>query len=601
MTNERLDMLRYDISPLDPEAHLFIIGITIPNPTEESQYLELPNWIPGSYLIRDFAANVQHEEAFIGETPVSIVKTDKSTWRVDTKGIKKGEELRVFYHVWAFDTSVRTSYLDGCRGFFNPAAVFMRAIGIDNVKLAVNINPPVDEMHSAVNDWKVATGLRRAKGTKRYNWGTYEADSYEQLIDCPVELGDFTVLSVKAHGVRHDIVLNDLPVNFDDNKFAEDVKTICEAEIAFFEPETKKAPMSEYTFLVNVTSSLYGGLEHSNSCALAVESKCLPCVHDKSRTKDYVRLLGLIAHEYFHSWNVKRIKPAEFIVCDLAEEVTTPSLWIFEGFTSYYDDLILRRTGLIDDATYAELLTENFKNVLESDARSNQTLTEASFDAWIKFYRPTANTPNANVSYYRQGALAALVLDATIRSKTKGKKSLDDVMRGMWADFKEAGKKYAGVTQESLAETAKRETGLNLARLIDDLVNTTDTPDYIGAIKPLGMKLTATKRTPVRSILGIAGKGTDAGFAVRTVYDHEAAQWIGIAPGDVLIAIDGMRITATNIEQILSRYAEGDQLVVHAFRDDSLMVWAMLIGQSPEVLSTVALKPTALGKAWLAA
>ncbi len=592
-------MLRYDISPLDPEAHLFIVGITIPEPTADEQILTLPSWISGSYLIRDFAGCIQKEEAYIGETPVPIAKLDKHTWRVSTAGHQQGQDLFVYYQVWAFDESVRTAYLDECRGFFNPGAVFMKVEGVPDTRLLININPPVDDMHIAANEWKVATGLKRSSGTQPFSWGLYEASCFDELIDCPVELSDFTVLSFDAYGTEHHLVFNNLPVNFDAQRVVEDIQKICEYEISFFEPQTKQAPVSDFTFLINVTSAGYGGLEHRNSTALATSGKSLPSVHDQKRTKHYIEFLGLVAHEYFHTWNVKRIKPAEFIDIDFSQEVCTTLLWLFEGFTSYYDDLILRRCGLIDDQTYADLLTKNFQSVLETNAAHVQSLAQASFDAWIKFYRPSSNTVNANVSYYRQGALAALVFDAVIRTKTKNSRCLDDVMRALWTLFKQAGTDYAGVTDSAIYDIFSDATGIDLTDLIDSLTQTSTVPNYAKYIKPLGIKLEPTPRKPLRAILGISGTASDAGFTVKNVYEHEAAQWAGLAPGDLIIALDGIRVKNDNIEELLSRYGEGDEIVIHAFRDDALMAWTLLIGRSADVCSTVKLKPTSLGKLWL--
>lgn len=592
-------MLRYDISPLDPEAHLFIVGITIDDPTPEEQYLRLPNWIPGSYMIRDFSSCIQAEQAFLGDTPVPIVKVDKCTWRVSTAGRKPGEDLYVYYQVWAFDTSVRTNYLDNCRGFFNPAATFMEVLGSAPGKISINITPPVDEMHAQAFNWRVATGLKRAKGTERFGWGLYEASDYEELIDCPVELSDFTVVTIKAHGARHDIVFNDTPVNFDADQVASDIKAICEAEIEFFEPETKKCPVSEYTFLVNVGSNIYGGLEHSNSTALAISRKCLPCTHDQERTENYKKFLGLVSHEYFHTWNVKRIRPADFIDIDHSHETYTDLLWLFEGFTSYYDSLILRRAGLIDDAGYAKLLTDDTKAVLNTNAHRMQSLAQASFDAWIKYYRPCPNTPNSHVSYYRQGALAAWVLDATLRTKTRGKKSLDDVMRLMWQDFKLAKKHYSGIDSDDIPEIFIRATGVDVTDLITQLTQTVLEVDYASIFKPLGVELKTSDLPKERSLLGISGTGSEAGFVVKTVYEQEAAQWVGIAPQDIIIAIDGVRVKGNNLSDILSRYAEGDEMLIHAFRDDSLLAWQMLLGKEKTIASTVEINATTLGKAWL--
>ena len=229
-------MLRYDISPLDPEAHLYIVAITLPEPKAGEEIFRLPTWINGSYLIRDFAGNIQKESARLGGKPVAIEKIDKTTWRVITGKPKAGAELQVFYEVWAFDPSVRTAYLDECRGFFNPGCVFMESVGRREEKITVTIREPEDAVRAEQTDWKVATSLKRAKGTARFGWGTYEAADYDELIDSPVEMGDFTVLTVKPHGVRHDIVFSDLPINFDAERTAADIEALCAREIEFFEP-----------------------------------------------------------------------------------------------------------------------------------------------------------------------------------------------------------------------------------------------------------------------------------------------------------------------------------------------------------------------------
>ncbi len=596
-------MLRYDISPLDPEAHLFIVGITIEEPTPAEQFLRLPSWIAGSYMIRDFAANIQSEKAFLGEREVPVEKVDKCTWRVSTAGRAAGEPLRIFYQLWAFDPSVRGNYLDNCRGFFNPGATFMEPLGIDDSSgILINITPPEEETHAQSLSWKVGTGLRRARGTERYGWGLYEAADCSELWDCPVELSDFTALTFTAGGARHDIIINDTNANTDLERLTADVQKICEAECRLFEPETGSAPVPEYTFLLNVTAASFGGLEHRCSTALACPRKTLPVTHDTARgvrTRDYQRLLGLFAHEYFHTWFVKRIKPAAFVNCAFDVEVNTTLLWLFEGFTSYYDNFMLRRTGLIDDAQYAAILSEDVKCVAGQAARSVQTLAQASFDAWIKYYKPGPNTPNAHVSYYRQGALAALTLNAVILKRTQGKRSLDDVMRLFWSDCKAAGDDYGGVGEEDVSEVFTRATGLDLTDLLTTLTETTTEIDYARFWKPLGITLSETKLPRMRALLGLTGSVSEAGFLVKHVHEGEAGQWIGIAPGDLLIAIDGVRIAPGSLEDILARYAAGDEMMIHAFRDDALMTWSLLLGAEKKLCADVQIKPVKLTRTWI--
>ena len=593
-------MIRYDISPLDPEAHLFIIGITIDDPTPQEQFLRLPTWISGSYLIRDFAATIQAEQAFLGETPVPITKVDKTTWRVSTVGRKKDEELFVYYQLWAFDPSVRGCYLDNCRGFFNPGAGLIEVLGSTDEKISVCLTPPVDEMHRAADTWKIATGLKPAASTEAFGWGLYEATNYEELCDCPIELSDFEQISFKSRGTEHRIIINETPVNFDGKKLSDDVRKITETIISFFEPKKGKCPAGDtYTFLLNVTGNSAGGLEHCNSTALAAPRKWLPCTHDSKPTKGYLDLLTLFAHEYFHTWLVKRIKPAAFVGADFSQETYSSLLWLFEGFTSYYENLMVLRAGLMDTEEFAARLSKDLKSVLETPAHLNQSLSQASFDAWIKFYKPSANSVNAHVSYYRQGAMAAWVLDAEIRRKTKSEKSLDDVLRLLWEDFKAAGSDYSGITSDDVPEIVNRATGLDLTELISGLTQTAMPVDYERLLKPLGVTLEESDAPAERRLLGISGRGSEAGFTVQNVYDKETAQWIGLAPGDLIVALDGVRVKNNNLSELLSRYAEGDEILVHAFRDDSLLAWAVLLGKPASFKSKVVIKPTKLGKKWL--
>jgi predicted metalloprotease with PDZ domain len=285
--------------------------------------------------------------------------------------------------------------------------------------------------------WRVATSLPEL-GAKRYGFGTYIAFDYDELIDHPVEMGDFALATFKAHGIQHDIVVTGRVPNLDMERLQQDLKAICETQIAFFEPKTKKAPMDRYVFLTMAVGDGYGGLEHRASTALICARADLPTTaapKTAERSEGYVTFLGLCSHEYFHTWNVKRIKPAVFAPYDLQVENYTPLLWLFEGFTSYYDDLMLVRSGIISEATYFKLLGKTVGSVLRGSGRTKQSVAESSFDAWTKYYRQDENAPNAIISYYTKGSLVGLAFDLTIRAKTGGAKSLDDVMRALWERY----------------------------------------------------------------------------------------------------------------------------------------------------------------------
>ncbi|HSY28304.1 MAG TPA: peptidase M61, partial [Burkholderiaceae bacterium] len=328
-------------------------------------------------------------------------------------------------------------------------------------------------------DWRVATALPELKA-RRYGFGTYVAANYDELIDHPVEMGAFELGSFKAHGVQHDVVFTGRVPNLDMARLTSDLKKICEAQITFFEPKSKRAPMKRYVFMTMAVGDGYGGLEHRASTALICARADLPVKGQKAMSDGYRTFLGLCSHEYFHTWNVKRIKPANFAPYDLRSETYTPLLWVFEGFTSYYDDLMLVRSGVIDQAAYFKLIGKTVNAVMRGSGRHKQSIAESSFDAWTKYYRQDENAPNAIVSYYTKGSLVALALDLTIRAETKGKKSLDDVMRALWngygRDFYSAdgGK---GVSESELEALIDSITGLKLKRTLDRWVRgTVDLP-----------------------------------------------------------------------------------------------------------------------------
>jgi len=595
-----MNPIRYTIVPKNPAAHLFEVTLTVENPAPEGQRFMLPVWIPGSYMVREFARNIVTLRAF-GDTGrrVRVTKTDKHTWQA----APVTGALTLRYEVYAWDLSVRAAHLDDTIGFFNGTSVFLAALGHEEAPCVVDIQRPEGE---AARRWRVATAMLEARGTKRYGFGEYVAANYDELIDHPVTLGEFALATFKAHGVPHDIVISGRVVGLDMDRLAADLQRICEAQIALFEPRTKRAPMERYVFMTLAVSDGYGGLEHRASTALICNRTDLPVKgqQGKPMSEGYRTYLGLCSHEYFHTWNVKRIKPAAFVPYDLSRENYTSLLWLFEGFTSYYDDLMLVRCGVIGTEEYFGLLGKTIAGVQRGTGRTKQSVAESSFDAWVKYYRQDENASNAIVSYYTKGSLVALTFDLTIRAQTNGRKSLDDVMRLLWQrygrDFYR--NKAVGVGEDDVAALIEEATGVALGALFNEAVRGTRDLPLASLLEPFGVKLDREENGAKPSLGARARGGAELTLAVA--FEGGAAQKAGLSAGDVLVAIDGLRVTGANLDALLGRYQPGAKVEVHAFRRDELRVTRLTL-DAPEVtrykfmIADKRVAPTRLRERWL--
>ncbi|KVE34639.1 M61 family metallopeptidase [Burkholderia sp. TSV86] len=574
--------IRYTIVPKDPAAHLFEVTLTLADPDPAGQRFMLPVWIPGSYMVREFARHIVTLRAFNDAgRKLRIDKIDKHTWQA----APAHGPITLRYDVYAWDLSVRAAHLDDSGGFFNGTSVFVAALGREGEPCEVTIERPAG---GAYRRWRVATSLTEARGTKRYGFGTYRADNYDELVDHPVTLGEFALTSFKAHGVPHDIVISGRVIGLDLERIAADLKRVCEAQIALFEPKTKRAPMQRYVFMTQAVSDGYGGLEHRASTALICSRTDLPVKGRADTTEGYRTYLGLCSHEYFHTWNVKRIKPAAFVPYDLSRENYTSLLWLFEGFTSYYDDLMLVRSGLISQDDYFGALGRTIGGVLRGAGRLRQSVAESSFDAWIKYYRQDENASNAIVSYYTKGSLVALAFDLAIRAQSRQRKSLDDVMRALWQRFGRdfyRGGAPRGVGEDDVKALIAEATGVDLGRLFDDAVSGTRDLPLAELFEPFGVTLTpdtgANGAQPPKPALGARTRG-GAECTLAAVHEGSAAHRAGLSAGDVLVAIDGLRVTGSNLDALLARYRPGDKVEVHAFRRDELRVTKLKL-DGPEI------------------
>jgi predicted metalloprotease with PDZ domain len=562
--------IRYRITPSAPHAHIFETSITVEEPLAQQQF-RLPAWIPGSYMIREFSKNVVEIHATANRKPVKLTKLDKHTWQAaPCKGA-----LTVTMQVYAWDLSVRTAHLDATHGFFNGTSVFLQALGHEEATCEVMLNPPSD-LGEGKSNWKVATALPRARGTKPYAFGAYRADNYDELVDHPVEMGTFTLDSFTACGVRHDIAITGQH-DCDMKRLKADLTRVCEYQIRLFHGDhatAKDIPFKHYTFLVMAVGDGYGGLEHRASTALICARDDLPHAGLTNTTEGYRTFLGLCSHEYFHSWNVKRIKPAAFMPYDLTQETYTPQLWFFEGFTSYYDDLVLVRTGLISRTEYFSTLAKTVDSVMRANGRTKQSVAESSFDAWTKYYRQDENAPNAVVSYYTKGALVALALDLTIRLETRHARSLDDIMRALW---NEHGSTAIGLNDGEIEQVSELVSGCNLRTFFKNYVYDRQDPPIMRLFEKIGMQMPMLGGS---ASIGVKTSATADGVRLMQVLDGGAAQKAGLSAGDIVIAVNGLKVAHSQFDARIKRIGIGKLARVDAFRRDELMQFAVKIGQA---------------------
>ncbi|MFB0936352.1 MAG: PDZ domain-containing protein [Propionivibrio sp.] len=583
--------VQYRIRPANPAAHRFEVSCTVAAPDPAGQRFALPAWIPGSYLIREFARHVVAIRAEAAGKTVRLDKIDKHTWQAAP--LKTNQALTVICEVYAWDLSVRGAHLDQTHAFFNGTSVFLRVIGQESSPCLVDIQPPHGKMFK---DWRVATAMERAIGDKGcarlHGFGLYRVENYDELIDHPVEMGTFALTTFDACGIPHEVAITGRHA-CDMGRLTADLKRVCEWQTRFFgEP----VPMRRYVFLVTAVGEGYGGLEHRASTALLCSRNDLPHPGMKGLPESYRTFLGLCSHEYFHTWNVKRIKPGAFVPYNLDRENYTTQLWAFEGITSYYDDLALLRSGVIEQKDWLELTAKTITNVHRSPGRLRQSLAESSFDAWSKFYRPDENTPNAVVSYYAKGALAALALDLTLRQKSRNEISLDDVMRVLWTRFGQTGE---GMGDDDIRHVAEELSGLNLKRFFAETIHGTRDLPLKKLLAPFGIGLEWEKaKTPS---LGVKTSAEGSEVKLATVYDGGPAQQAGLSAGDVLIAVDGLRATPAALDKQLARRHPGDNIAVHAFRRDELMEFAVRLDPPPaDTAKLIAGKAdNAMRKDWL--
>lgn len=574
--------IEYVITPTNPQAHLYTITCTISQPDPEGQVVWLPAWIPGSYMIRDFTRNIVTLAARADGKDVAIEKLDKQSWKCPASN----GPLTLEYSVYAWDMSVRSAHLDTTHGFFNGSSVFLAVEGQEDQPVSVQIRLPEGE---AYQDWRVATSLSR-DGAALFSAGRYQAANYEELIDHPVEMGHFDETVFEVHGIPHHIVITGRHFS-DMGRLANDVQRICTTHVDMF---GELPPMERYVFLLTVIDAGYGGLEHRSSTALICCRDDLPMRHMDKPTEKYITLLGLFSHEYFHTWNIKRIKPKVFIPYQLKQESYTRQLWAFEGITSYYDDLGLIRSGVITHTDYLTLLGKNITRVMRGSGRLKQSMTESSFDAWTKFYKQDENAPNAIVSYYAKGAMFALCLDLMIRQGSDNHYSLDEIMRHLWQAY---GKTELGLDDDTILKSIKAVTNLALDDFFNAYLSTTQDLPLESLLQSMGVHLKQRETISLEDLGGMPTKPNNnniapafdlgarfiadvGGAKVQFVYDGGCLQMAGIAANDVIVAVNALKANKDNISSLLQANQTGDRVPFHVFRRDELMTFEVELSKA---------------------
>ncbi len=566
MNKEDLPAIQYTVWPADLHGHRYQVKLHIAEPDPEGQVLQMPAWIPGSYLIRDFSKQIESIEAYsVGsKKKLSLERLNNDQWRLS----KVSGPVEVLTTIYAYDSSVRAAYLDTERAFFNASSLCLEVKGQENLACSLAIAPPEGGF---TDHWSVQTSLRAAKIDSR-GFGFYLAQDYEDLLDHPVAIGEFQIIRWISGGIPHSMAIQGCINSVDVKRLAQDLQAICTCTINLFEPKTKQAPFRSYLFLTNAVLNGYGGLEHRNSTALLCRRDQIPQVDMPLDESAYREFLGLCSHEYFHAWLVKRIQPKAFQPYDLSKRNHTRLLWLFEGFTSYYDDLQLFRSKRIDLKTYLDLVSTNWNGILRGPGRNKQSLADSSFDAWTKYYQADENTPNAVVSYYGKGALLALGLDLQIRAFSKNKKSLDDLMRLIWQRH---GVTLDGISEDGLDNLVHELLGSDFSKTWADIKSryifgTEDIPlqKWVSSKSILVKQKTQSKLEKIKLQLGMRHTDVNGWLKVTHVLDGGAAQLAGLAPGDLLASINGQRVTSGRLDKILSSLTEGQSIHFCFYRDD---------------------------------
>ncbi len=555
-------MIAYTVSMPEPHTHLYHVEMVVDAVSVPCLDLVLPAWTPGSYMIRDYARHIQE---FVAHGPdgaeVPWRKTAKDTWQVDSGLVS---QVVARYKVYANELTVRTSHLDSSHGYFNPTNLCMYVPGRTNEPLAITVAVP--------EGWRVSTALEPdGRGSS-----AFIATDYDELMDSPFECGTQRVLTFTVDEVPHEIVIWGRG-NEDEARLITDTRRIVEVQRDMF----AGLPYPHYSFILHLTDGRGGGLEHRNSVTNMVDRWTF------RPERSYERYLSLTSHELFHVWNVKRLRPAPLGPFDYRSENYTRLLWFVEGVTSYYDELLLVRAGLMLPERYLEKLADEILNLQSQPGRHLQSLEQSSFDTWVKYYRPDENSANTSISYYLKGTLVCLLLDMEIRRRTNNSRSLDDVLRELYVRYPISGPGFpedGGVLAvvEAVAGTQDGFFHDFFARYIAGTAEI----DYTSALAAVGLELRWGYRQPgadcaIPAWLGLKLKRQGERTLVAAVRADGPAYAAGVYAEDELLALDGWRVDEERLNARLAERTPGDLVYLSLFRGDALIEVCVVLDEAP--------------------
>lgn len=554
----------YEISFKEPQAHYAEVEMNLSGLTKEYIDVKMPVWAPGSYLVREFAKNVEGFTASAGNKALKLEKTKKNTWRIYTGTAKS---VQINYRVYGNEVSVRTTFIDNTHAFLSSTGVFMYPDKMLSLPSTVKIIP--------YTGWsKVSTGLPAIAGQAF----TYTAKNFDILYDSPLEVGNQDIFEFMAAGVKHEMAMYG-GGNYDKERLKVDLPKVIEAATAVY----GENPNTSYTFIVHNFSGGGGGLEHLNSTVLGASK-------DQYADEDgYKGFLSLVAHEYHHLWNVKRMRPVALGPFDYENENYTTDLWIAEGFTAYYENKFMLRAGFWTPDNFVGVLVGSVSSVVNTPGAKVQSAAEASFDAWIKQYRPNENSNNTTVSYYSKGEVVGLLLDLEIAHATKGAHSLDDVMKAVYLQCKTTGKGY---TDAEFKATAEKISGINLTDFWTKYVNGTAPVEYAKYFGFAGIKVQDQNEGKAIPYLGVSTKKAEGLFSIGSVSRNSAAWTDGLNAGDIVVSIDGAVPTGAieRMPEIVNRKV-GDVVKVKIKRDGVEKDINVTLKSSPNVSLVPSLDP----------